>query len=277
MKVMHQSGRVAGLLLLATAFGCSRKPASIEVSPRRVVIYGIERSQQLTARVLDSKGKALDELKPAWSSSMSEVATVDEGGRVVSKGQGKTKVAVKVAELSVEVPVEVIDAATIDVAPAHATLAGPTGTTFPISAVVKTSKDQPVSLRPKWVSSDPKVLTVSPEGVITSVANGTAMVIAQVGELQGAMDVSVLIHDIARLDVHPTTALVRVGDSQKFQVVAYGPDGGRLENAMARFQSSNPAVATIDGEGLAVGVAAGTATIRVDLAGVAAEATLIVN
>lgn len=277
MKVMHQSGRVAGLLLLATAFGCSRKPASIEVSPRRVVIYGIERSQQLTARVLDSKGTALDELKPAWSSSMSEVATVDEGGRVVSKGQGKTKVAVKVAELSVEVPVEVIDAATIDVAPAHATLAGPTGTTFPISAVVKTSKDQPVSLRPKWVSSDPKVLTVSPEGVITSVANGTAMVIAQVGELQGAMDVSVLIHDIARLDVHPTTALVRVGDSQKFQVVAYGPDGGRLENAMARFQSSNPAVATIDGEGLAVGVAAGTATIRVDLAGVAAEATLIVN
>jgi hypothetical protein len=274
---MHQSGRVAGLLLLATAFGCSRKPASIEVSPRRVVIYGIERSQQLTARVLDSKGKALDELKPAWSSSMSEVATVDEGGRVVSKGQGKTKVAVKVAELSVEVPVEVIDAATIDVAPAHATLAGPTGTTFPISAVVKTSKDQPVPLRPKWVSSDPKVLTVSPEGVITSVANGTAMVIAQVGELQGAMDVSVLIHDIARLDVHPTTALVRVGDSQKFQVVAYGPDGGRLENAMARFQSSNPAVATIDGEGLAVGVAAGTATIRVDLAGVAAEATLIVN
>jgi Bacterial Ig-like domain (group 2) len=277
MKVMHQSGRLAGLLLLATAFGCSRKPASIEVSPRRVVIYGIERSQQLTARVLDSKGKALDEPKPAWSSSMSEVATVDLGGRVVSKGQGKTKVAVKVAELSVEVPVEVIDAATIDVAPAHATLAGPAGTTFPISAVVKTSKDQPVSLRPAWVSSNPKVLTVSPEGVITSVANGTAMVIAQVGELQGAMDVSVLIHDITRLDVHPTTALVRVGDSQKFQVVAYGPDGGRLENAMARFQSSNPAVATIDGEGLAVGVGAGTATIRVDLAGVAAEATLIVN
>jgi uncharacterized protein YjdB len=46
---------------------------------------------------------------------------------------------------------------------------------------------------------------------------------------------------------------------------------------MARFQSSNPAVATIDGEGVAVGVAAGTATIRVDLAGRAAEATLIVN
>jgi uncharacterized protein YjdB len=277
MKVMHQSGRVAGLLLLATAFGCSRKPASIEVSPRRVVLYGIERSQRLTVRVLDSKGEPLDGTKPAWSSSKSEVATVDEGGRVVSKGQGKTTVAVKVAELSVEVPVEVIDAATIDVSPAHATLAGPAGTSFPVTAVVKSSKDQPVSLRPRWDSSNPKVVAVSPDGVITSVASGTATVTAQVGDLQGAMDVSVLIHDIARVDVRPATALVRVGDSQKFQVVAYSPDGSRLENAMARFQSSNPAVATIDGDGVAVGVSAGTATIRVDLAGRAAEATLIVN
>ena len=277
MKVMHHTGRMTGLLLLATAFGCSRKPASIEVSPRRVVLYGIERSERLTARVLDSKGEPLEGTQPAWSSSMSEVATVDEGGRVVSKGQGKTTVAVRVAELSVEVPVEVIDAATIDVAPAQATLAGPAGTTFPVTAVVKNSKDQPVSLRPTWNSSNPKVVAVSPDGVITSIANGTAMVTARVGDLQGAMDVSVLIHDIARLDVRPATALVRVGDSQRFEVVAYGPDGGRLENAIARFQSSNPAVATIDGAGVAVGVAAGTATIRVDLAGQAAEATLIVN
>lgn len=277
MKVMHQSGRVAGLLLLATAFGCSRKPASIEVSPRRVVLYGLERGQRLTARVLDSKGQPLEGMQPAWSSALPDVAAVDEGGRVVSKGQGKTTVAAKVAELSVEVPVEVIDAATIEVTPARATLAGPAGTTYPVSAVVKSSKDQPVSLRPTWDSSNPKVVTVSADGVITSVADGTAMVSARVGELQGGLDVSVLIHDIARVDVRPATALVRVGDSQKFEVVAYGPDGGRLENAMARFQSSNPAVATIDGDGVAVGVAAGTATIRVDLAGRAAEATLIVN
>jgi hypothetical protein len=277
MKVMHQSGRVAGLLLLATAFGCSRKPASIEVSPRRVVLYGLERSQRLTARVLDSKGQPLDGMQLAWSSALPDVAAVDEGGRVVSKGQGKTTVAAKVAELSVEVPVEVIDAATIDVTPARATLAGPAGTTYPVSAVVKSSKDQPVPLRPTWDSSNPKVVTVSPEGVITSVADGNALVSARVGELQGGLDVSVIIHDIARVVVRPATALVRVGDSQKFEIVAYGPDGGRLENAMARFQSSNPAVATIDGDGVAVGVAAGTATIRVDLAGRAAEATLIVN
>ena len=86
-----------------------------------------------------------------------------------------------------------------------------------------------------------------------------------------------MVRDIARLEVRPATALVRVGDSQRFEIVAFGPDGTRLESAVAQFQSSNPGVATVDGSGLASGIAAGTATIRADLAGRAAEATLIVN
>lgn len=275
---MRQSGRVAGLLLLAAAaFACSRKPASIQVSPRKVVLYGIGRGQRLTAQVLDRKGAAVEGMKAAFSSSNGDVAQVDEGGRVVSKTAGKATITVKAADLTVQVPVEVVDAATIEVVPAQATLAGPPGTSFAVSAVVKNSKNQPVALRPTWTTSDPKIVTVSADGVITSVANGEAMVTAHVGELQGATEVAVLVHEIARVDVRPTTALVRIGDSQKFQVVAYGPDGGRLENAIARFHSSNPAVARIDGAGVAVGVAAGTATIRVDLAGQAAEATLIVN
>jgi Bacterial Ig-like domain (group 2) len=277
MKAMRQSARVAGLLLLAGTLACSRKPASIQVSPHKVVLYGIDRSERLTARVLDRKGNPLEGAKPGWSSSKADVAEVDDGGRVLSKGEGKASIAVKVGDLTVQVPVEVIDAATIDVVPAQATLAGPPGTTFPVSAVVKSSKNRQIALRPTWTSSNPKIVRVSPEGVMTSVANGDAMVTAHVGELQGAAEVSVLVHDIARLDVHPATALVRVGDSQKFQVVVYGPDGGKLENATARFHSSNPAVATIDGTGVALGVAAGTVTIRVDLAGQAAQATLIVN
>ncbi|HEY6066462.1 MAG TPA: Ig-like domain-containing protein [Thermoanaerobaculia bacterium] len=269
---------MAGLLLLAAAaFACSRKPASLQVSPRRIVLYGIDRHQRVTVQVLDRKGAPLDQPKPTWTSSKPEVVTVDEAGQVVSKAEGKTKIAVKAGDVSVEVPVEVVDAATIDVVPAQATLAGPPGTTYPVSAVVKSSKDKPIALRPTWTSSDPKIVTVSSEGLVTSVGNGTAMVTARVGELQGAAEVSVLVHDIARLDVRPATALVRIGDSQKFQVLVYGADGGRLENASARFRSSNPAVATIDGAGVAVGVAAGTATIHVDLAGRAAEATLIVN
>jgi uncharacterized protein YjdB len=277
MNVIRVTGRASGLLILAVTLACSKKPASLEVSPKRVVLYGIDRAQRLTARVLDKRGEALDTVRPAWASSKKEVADVDEGGRVVARGEGKATVTVTAGELTAEVPVEVIDAASIEIAPAQATLAGPPGTSYPLTAVVKSSRQQPVAIRPTWESSDPKVVTVSADGVMTSVGNGSAAVTARVGELQGAVDVSVLAGEIERIDVHPTTALVRVGDSQKFQIVAYRPDGSRIENALAGFESANPAVATIDGSGVAVGIAPGSTTIRVDLAGRTAEATLIVN
>lgn len=277
MKAIRTSARALGLLLVATLAACARKPASVQVSPTKVVLYGVERSQRLTTRLVDSKGDPVDTLKPSWSSSDPAVATVDEGGRVVSKGEGKATITVTAGELSAQSAVEVIDVASIEVVPAQATLIGPPGTSFSISAAVKSSKDMILSLRPTLASSDEKVVRVSADGVVTSVQTGSATVTARVGELQGASEVSVLVRDIARLEVRPATALVRVGDSQRFQIVAYDPGGTRLENAIARFRSSNPAVATIDGSGVAVGVAPGSATIRADIAGQAAEATLIVN
>lgn len=277
MNAMRLPGRAAGLLLLVAAAACSRKPASVRVSPSRVIIYGIERSQRLTAQVLDKKGRPIDEARPAFASSNPAIATVDEAGRVVSKAEGRTTVTVQADKATGEASVQVIDAAAIDVVPSQATLLGPTGTSFPLTALVKSSKSVPVAITPAWKSSDEKVVKVAPDGVVTILASGTAAISAQVGELQGAADLVVQIGDVARLEVRPATALVRIGDSQKFQVAAYGPDGQKIDNALAHFLSSNPGVATIDGAGVASGVATGTATIRVELAGQAAEATLIVN
>src|SRR5512138_367272 len=277
MNVMRLTGRLVSLLFLAAAAACSRKPGSIQVSPGKVLLYGVDRSQRLTARVLDRSGRELDSPRAAWTSSSSDVAVVDNGGLVVSKKEGKATITAQAGEISAQVPVEVIDASAIEIVPSQATIVGPPGTTFPMTAAVKSSKNQPIAARPSWVSSNEKVVKVGPDGAVTSVGPGAASVTAKLGDLQGAAEVSVLVHDIVRLELRPATALVRVGDSQKFQVAAYGADGVRVDNAMARFRSSNPAVATIDAAGVAAGVAAGTATIRVDLAGRTAEATLIVN
>ena len=277
MNAMRRSGRWTALLLLVSLVGCSKKPASIQVSPRKVALFGLERSERLTARVVDSKGREIPGAKATWSSSKTDVATVDEGGRVIAKGEGKATISAKVGSLSAAVPVEVVDAATIEIVPAQATLVGPVGTAFPLAAVVKNSKSRPLAVPLSWKSSDEKVAKVAPDGVVTSVSNGTASVTAHTADLQGGAEVAVLVKDISRVEMRPATALVRVGDSQKFQVLAYGADGSRLDNATGRFQSSNPSVATIDGAGVASGVTAGTATIRVELAGHTAEATLIVN
>ena len=78
-------------------------------------------------------------------------------------------------------------------------------------------------------------------------------------------------------EVKPATAIVRVGESQHFEIVAYGSDGLAIEGAFAFFVSSNSAVASVDGSGLATGLSPGAAVIRAQLGGVTAEATLLVN
>lgn len=260
----------------ALAVGCSAKPAAIEVSPRSVKIYGLQRNQRLTGALLDRKGRPVAGTLQ-WSSSKNDVVTVDGTGKLQSKAEGRSVVTASFQKFSVSVPVEVIDVKAIEIAPATAHLVGPAGTTLALSAAVKNSKNQPASRPVSWRSLAPRVATVSSDGLVTSVAPGTAAIIAKVGDVEAVSEVVVLIGEVTRLEIRPATALVRVGDSQHFETIAYGPDGKPYETSSATFRSSNPRVATVDASGVASGLVAGTATIRATVAGAAAEATLIVN
>jgi hypothetical protein len=267
-----------GMILFAALAGaCSRKPAAIDVSPRPVKIFGLQRSQRLTGRLLDKKGRPVESGSIKWTSSKSDVVTVDGSGRLQSKSAGRSVVTAAFESLSTDVPVEVVDLKTIEIAPASARLVGPVGTTIALSAVLRNSKGAPVSFPISWSSSKPAIATISPDGTATAVGPGITTIICKAGDLQGASEVIVIVADISRLEIRPATALVRVGDSQRFEVVAFGPDGKTYEGSAAVFRSSDVAVATVDTAGIASGIAAGTATIKATVAGVSGEATLLVN
>lgn len=268
-------GSVLALVLVLA--GCSHKPASLEVSQKRVRIYGLQRSQRINARVLDKKGRALEKSVPTFSSSKASVASVDSSGKVVAQGEGKATLTVSFEKLSTQIPVEVVDVKSIDVLPASIRLAGPIGMRFPIQAVPKNSKDKPVALPAIWSSSKPEIATVSPEGVVTSVSPGKTTLIVKVGDVEAACEVAVAVRNIARLEIRPLTAIVRVGDSQKFEVLGFGPDGKPIEDLNAVFVSSDVAVARVDPTGNATGVGSGAAAIRASIGTVNAESTLIVN
>ena len=272
--------------LAATALGaacafslaCGQKPASIQVSPTKVRLYGIERSQRLTARVLDKKGQPVEGgPSPKWSSSKRDVVEVDWSGRLTSKGAGKASVTASLDNLSAQVTVEVVDVRSVEISPIAARLVGPPGSPLPLSATVKNSKDQKVSEPIAWSSSDERVATVSPDGVVTSAGAGKATILAKVGDIQSAAEILVDPRPVAKLVLLPATALVRVGDSQHYTVSVYGPDGKEIEGATARFSSSDPSVAPVDPAGIASGVKAGVATIKAQVGDRSAEATVIVN
>jgi len=258
------------------AAGCSSKPASIDISPKKVKIYGIERTQRLSGRVLDSKGRPVELATPNWSSS-NDVVEAEPGGRIVAKKAGKAMVKATFEGISAQVPVEVVDVSTIEIAPPSLALTGPAGTAIPITYTVKDSKQKVLDLKPQWNSMDPKVATISEEGVVTSVAPGTTTIVGKIGDVQGGCDVTVTLRPIARLELRPAMALHRVGETQRFEVTAFAPDGTPIPEVSAVFKSSDPAVATVDAAGVASGHKAGAAKIRVELGGQFAEATLLVN
>ncbi len=277
-----RSGRSAFILpvlalTLSFTTGCSKTAARIEVSPKKLKIYGLDHPQRLTARLLDKKDNPLEIGTANWESSRPAVATVDTGGLVSPKSQGKTTITARYQKVSTEVPVELFDVKAVEVSPPAVHVIGPAGTSIPLQVVVRNSMDKPVAVTPVWTSSAPGVAKVSAGGAVSSITNGVALIVAKVGDIQGAAEATVAIRDIARLELRPMTALVRVGDSQQFQVIAYGIDGRLIEGASALFQSTNAGVATVNSTGNASGISAGASTIRAVLAGATAEATLIVN
>jgi len=267
----------AALVVCAALAGCSRKPASIEVLPKRVKLYGIERPHRLTARVLDRKGEPISVGAPAWSSSNAEIVTVDATGRLLSKRAGEAVVTASFEGLSAPVAVEVMDVQSLEVSPAGARLVGPPGTEFPLTVRIWNSRKELVSPAVAWSSSDEKVARVSPEGVVTSVAAGSATMVARVGDLETVAEIRVDPREVSRVELRPATALVRIGDSQRYEVAVYDAAGAAIEGAAARFRSSDPAVASLDGAGVATGRKAGAATIRAEVGSASAEAVLLVN
>ncbi len=275
MRFLSRALAVLGVALVAAA--CSRKPGTIEISPKKVTIYGLGRGQRLTVRVLDKKGQPMEGKAPAWTSSDGSTADVDPGGRVVAKKAGKATVTAEYQGVSAQVPVEIVDIASIEFGAPALSLIGPAGTSIPLTWQVLDSKQAKADIAPTWSTADPKVATVSDAGVVTSVGAGTTTVVARVGDVQGACEITVSVRAISRLEVRPATALVRVGDSQRFIVTAFGPDGHAIPDVAAAFRSSDPAVASVAASGVATGHKPGAVTIKAELAGAAAEASLLVN
>lgn len=267
----------AVLLLLLPVAGCSRRAATIEVTPKKLKIYGIDRPQRLTGRLLDKKGRPLEIGTPNWESENPAVATVDGGGLVTPKSEGKTRIVAKYEAVRSEIPVEILDVKSIEITPQMVQLVGPPGTQIPLEAKVKNSKDKVIALVPIWSSSKADVATMSADGVVTSQAKGVSTLIAKVGDVQGAAEVTVDIRMLSRLEIRPLTALVRVGDTQKFEVIAYDADGRAIEGPAARFTSSDPTIATVSSGGGAAGVRTGAAIVRASIGPLTAEATLIIN
>jgi uncharacterized protein YjdB len=269
---------VALLLAATLALACGQKPIEIRLKSTKLKVTGLGRVVSVGGDVVDRKGEIVPGKTVSWESSNPRVATVNrETGSVKTVGAGKARITGRLGEppLEATVALEVIDVALVNVFPSRTTLAGPAGSTFPLTLEVKDSGSKVVEMKAEWTSSAPTVATVDPTGIVTSVGEGKVNVKATVGDVSGAADIVVVFRTIETLEAFPLNIPLKVGELAKVDLVARDPQGAPIPDVAATWTSSDPMVATCS-SGTVLAIGPGSATIRAACGARTAEVSVIV-
>src|SRR5438552_2689024 len=193
VATVSPSGLVTGLAagsasITATSEGKSRTAgitvtpvpvASVAVAPATASLT-VGQTAQLTATPKDSAGTALTGRTVTWASSNTSMATVSSSGLVkgVAAGTATITATSEGKAGTAAATVTLVPVATVVVSPAPATL--PLHGTIQLNVTLKDASGNPLTGRSvAWTSSTPTVMTVSPTGLVTDVADGgTATVTA---------------------------------------------------------------------------------------------------
>ena len=203
--------------------------------------------------------------KVEWTSSDNTIATVDENGNVKGIKEGTVTITAKAvengneiidtAEITVkEIPLNsiAIDIADFDLGIGRTQSLG----------VVCNPENTTDDINVEWTSSDNKVATVDENGVVTALAEGTAVITAKVGDKTASVTVTVKGTPITSIIIDaPAKVLVGVNVDIK---VTVNPTDATYNMSDLKFISSNSDVLTINEDGTIVAKGLGKAILTVE-------------
>lgn len=164
----------------------------VEIAQSNPRINAIGDMVRLNAKAFDKNGNELQGVTFNWTSRNPGVATVDQLGRVVSKGTGAALIAVALGCCqadSVYVDSRQVVAA-VNVQPQNPSV--DVGSSLQLTATAVDSNGVAVPGLPfSWASTDASVAAVSSAGVVEGRGAGTASVLAQLSSTGGAQGVAV--------------------------------------------------------------------------------------
>lgn len=157
------------------------RPASMTVSPARIDLDGVSDTSRVVTSIRNAAGVSMYPLVPTYVSSDTSVVSVDFIGFVIARGAGTATITVTADTLSAVVPVTVTrTVGSVQIVPDTATVV--LGATRVYAAVVRDRFGIEIRGAPVvWTSSDVAVATVDQNGVVSSIATGTATLTATSG------------------------------------------------------------------------------------------------
>ena len=201
----------------------------------------------------------------AWESNATNVATVDNSGKVTAVSEGTATITAKAGEQTATCTVTVTKA---DVAVESVTLNPTTltlekGSTGTLTATV--APQNATNNTVTWSSSNPEVATVA-NGTVTAVSAGTATITVTTadGNHKATCTVTVTPKTVSVSGIQVQgTATLYVGNITKLTAKV---EPTNATNPAVTWSSNNESVATVGTDGTVTAVSAGTATITVTTA-----------
>jgi uncharacterized protein YjdB len=236
--------------------------ASLQVSPTSANMF-VGQTLSLTATTKDAAGNTLTGRPVTWASSSPSVATVSSTGQVAGVTQGSATITAtsESKTATVTINVAIVPVASVQVAPATASLT--VGQTAQLTATPKDSAGSALTGRAvTWTSSAPTVASVSPSGLVTGGAAGSATITAMSEGRTGSATVTVALVPVASVVVTPAPATVPVLGTVQLNVTLKDANGTTLTGRAVAWTSSAPTIMTVSLTGLVTDLAnGGTATI----------------
>ncbi len=257
----------------------SKPVASVAISPPAASLQAGD-SIQLQLVVKATDGSTLTGRATTWASSDTRIALVRPDGWVVALTAGSATVSAVVEGFTAQAAISVrassgLAVAKVSVAPSTATLAA--GDTLRFRATLADATGQTLVGRlVSWTSTNTAVATVDANGLVRAVAAGNTIINAFSEGVSGAAQLTVTGPRPVTIEVTPTSSSLTLGSTIQLSASVKASDGSTLTGLPIVWSSLQPAVATIDSNGLVTGLAIGTATIRAAAAGLTGTANIFV-
>jgi len=252
------------------------RPGNLSIEPNAVnSVVGEAVRFSATA----SAARDTSSLRVTWSSSNTNVAVVDPDGTVSMVGQGEAILTATAGARTgtASVSVHQRDIASLRVTPATSTMYPNDSAQLHIAAFDDAGRA--MALVPgnvQWSSSDSRVVTVTDGGVVTAQAAGSAVVTVHIGSKTATAAINVQGLPVSSVFVSLETGTLEVGQVTKAKATLTDAEGTTLTGRAVAWQSSNPAIATVNSLGVVTAVARGTATISAIAEGKVGGANLTV-
>lgn len=239
--------------------------SSITLSPASAILK-VGEQQQLTAEVQPENAANKEVI---WAVDNPEIATVNETGLVTAVGIGTVSITATSkdnAEVKATCQITVIatPAGSITLNKTVATLKATETVDLEATIMPETTTDKSVT----WKSSDESIATVDANGKVTAVAVGKATITATAASGVSAECVITVIEtpaggitiDKDALGITGDNLEMKVGESKSIKVTVT-PE--TTTDKAVTYESSNPAIASVDENGNVTALSLGTTTITI--------------